>query len=142
MVSSSEYTINTLTCSFGFPIFNETNGTNYKNQKGKNYETNAYWKSLLVYISGPGRIGMIDEIRLNFEKLVSGNALNVKIVNDKGKVLFDKDISYANDGDITSKFFFTSLKTENFRIELDWSNNSSTVPFKIKNIYILGHTLK
>jgi hypothetical protein len=142
ITATSEYTINTLASPFGFPIFNENSGTTYKNQKTSGYETSAYWKSLLIDISGNDRQGMIDEMRIDFDKLVPGNSLIINFVNNKGETIWTKTISYASDGAITSKFLTPSVKAENFRIELDWSNNSTTAPFKVKKINIQGHTLK
>jgi len=142
MVASENHTINSVACPFGFPIFNENSGSNYKNQKSHQYETNAFWKSLLVNIMGNGRNGMIDEVRVDFEPLQSGNKLIVRLTNNKGEELWTGTIDYSTDGEITSKFFSMAIKTENFRIELDWSQNSPSVPLKVKSINILGHTLK
>lgn len=141
ITSSAGYTINTLASPFGFPIFNENSGTTYKNHKAKNYEINSFWKSLLVNLKGTGKTGMLDSLRIDFDKLVAGNKLKIRLIDDKGTNLWEKTIDHAIEGEITSKYFPLGIKSDNIRIELDWSLNSKTVPFLVRKLLLQGHTL-
>ncbi len=130
-----------LATPFGTPIVASYQDTNYQLAKFSGYTTDCYWKSLMFEISDE-EIGYIDKVIVNTKPLATGARVDVKITYNEGKG--EKtlgSISYANDGNATRKVFKPHLKVENFRIELDWSNGSTSNPVSVRSIHIFGHTL-
>lgn len=111
------------------------------------YETtNSRWKSLMFDVTKDNiRGGAIEGVRFNFEKLTSGAVLNWSLVNSQGTTIYSDSISYAKavasspQHTLTTAFYpLNGIKTEDFRIELDYSSGSSTAPVRIKNIKLYG----
>lgn len=112
-----------------------------------NYDTACNWKSLLFDITGENEheSGAVEKIRINFEKLTSGAAVALALVDNQGRTIYSDAISYAKATATTPKHTLTSVLiplngkiTENFRIEFDYTSGSTTAPVKIKNIKIWG----
>jgi len=131
-----------LASPFGTPIVASTDDTHYRLAKFSGYDTSCYWKSLLFDVTGDGRKSMIDKIVFNFEKLATGARVDWTLRNNSGVALKTGTISYSGDGAVTQKISYPKIETENFRIELDWSNGSTTNPLSIRSIKIYGHTIQ
>jgi len=110
------------------------------------YETASSWKSTLFDITGDRiNAGQVNGIRFNFEALTSGAALNWSLVNNQGKTIYSDTISYAKATassplhTLTTAFYpLNGLVTDNFRVELDFSNGSTTAPVRVMNIKCYG----
>jgi len=131
-----------LASPFGTPMIASYQSSKYKIAKFYDYTTDCYWKSLLFDVTGDGRKSMIDKIVFNFKKMGTGSRVDWTLRNDNGVALKTGTISYSGDGTATQKISYPKIKTENFRIELDWSNGSTSNPVAIKNIKIYGHTIQ
>ena len=111
-----------------------------------NFETDSSYKTSMFDIAGERKNGgQINTIRFNFEKLQSGASLDWSLVNSQGVTIYSDTISYskATAGTplhtLTTAFYPLNGKvTEDFRLELDYSNGSATAPVRIKNIKIYG----
>lgn len=123
---------------FGTPI----TASSTKLEKFSGHTVTSSWKSLLFDVSSTDRIGMIDQIRIRFEKLADGARVDWTLRDNKGTALKTGTVSYTTDGAVTSKTFNPKVQCENFRIELDWASGSSVNGLAIKSILISGHTLK
>ena len=88
------------------------------------------------------RIGVVDQIRIDCEKLASGCRADFILRDNKGNILWSDFLSYSSDGAVNRKDISLGAKGENARLEIDWSNGSSANPTKIKTIRLFGHTLK
>ena len=122
---------------FGAPM----TASSAKLQKFSGHTVTCSWKSLLFDVTQSERRSMIDKLRFNFEKLVTGARVDFTLKNNQGTSLETGTISFAGDGADTSKTFNMKKLTENFRIELNWANGSATNAVAIKDILIIGHTL-
>lgn len=123
---------------FGDPI----TASSTKLEKFSGYTVASSWKSLLFDITGTDRMGVIDKMRIKFEKLASNARVDWTLRNNKGTALKTGTISYAVDGAITSKTFNPKCRSENFRIEFDWSSGNVTNAVAMKSILISGYTIK
>lgn len=108
--------------------------------------TGVLWKSQLFDITSErDKGGQINGIRFNFEALTSGAVLDWSLVNNQGKTIYSDKISYAKATAATPQHSLTSAYyplngkvTENFRVELNYANGSSTAPVRIMNIKVYG----
>lgn len=111
-----------------------------------NYQTASSWKSLMFDIAGDRQNGgQINSVRFNFEKLVSGAVLDWSLVNSQGKTIYSDKISYAKATasnplhTLTTAYYPLNGKvTEDFRVELNYANGSTTAPVRVKNIKLYG----
>jgi len=135
-------TVGGLAAPFGTPIVASYDGsTAYRLAKFSGYDTACYWKSLLFDVNTLAGKSMIDEVLINFEQLATGARVDIILRDNQGTALDTKTISYTDNGAVTSKTLHPKTACENFRLELDWSNGSTTNPVSIKNIKISGHTI-
>lgn len=108
--------------------------------------TDALWKSQLFDIAGDRQNGgQINSVRFNFEKLVSGAVLDWGLVNSQGTTIYSDKISYAKATASNPLHTFTTAYyplngkvTEDFRVELNYANGSTTAPVRVKNIKLYG----
>jgi len=114
--------------------------TSVKNFSG--YDVNSYWKSIQYDVTGDGRESMIDEICFNIEKMSTGAGLTWLLVDNKGTTKYTDTITYTKNGTNTHIRLYPRCKTDNFRLELKWSNGSATNPVCVKSIKVTGHTLQ
>lgn len=104
------------------------------------------WKSLMFDIAGDRQNGgQINSVRFNFEKLVSGAVLDWSLVNSQGTTIYSDKISYAKATapnpmhTLTTAYYPLNGKvTEDFRVELNYANGSTTAPVRVKNIKLYG----
>ena len=136
-------TIGGISVPFGkILLASEDGGGNYDLSKEHGYQTDSYWKTLLFPISGKkGRMGVIERMVMDIDPLSSGARIDIALKNNKGTTVFEGEFSYASDTEATKKFFDMVKKSENMRIECDWSKSSATTSFDIKRMYVEGHIL-
>lgn len=139
LADSGFATVGGLACPFGTVIVASNLTTSYKLAKFSGYDVNSNWKSLMFDITGNGKISQIDTVRINFETLESGSRVDWKLLNNKGQTIYSDIISYAKLGAVTTAFYPLNGKvTENFRIEFDYTNGSTSKTVAIKNCKIYG----
>lgn len=133
-------TVGGLACPFGTPIVASFDGTtNYRIAQFSGYDVNSSWKSLIFDITGSGKTPKVDLVRINFEALESGARVDWKLLNNKGITVYSDTISYAKLGAATTVYApLNGLNTENFRLEFDYANGSTSATVKIKNARIYG----
>lgn len=114
-------------------------GTTFRLARFLNYDTDCSWKSLNYTIAGQDRDYSVDSIRINFEKLASGARVDWSLVDNKGVTLYSDTISFAKLGAVSTAWYnFAGKNWENFRVQFDWSNGSTTAPVSIKSVQIYG----
>ena len=123
---------------FGSPI----TASSAKIEKFSGYTVASNWKSIQYDVTGDGKGSMVDEIRFNIEKMATGARVDWSLVNNKGTTITSGIISYALHTTQTHIKFMPRCKSDNFRLELDFSNGSTTNSVKIKSVLITGHTLR
>ncbi len=123
---------------FGTPIFAYTTSV----KKFSGYDKNSYWKSVQYDVTGDGKESMIDEISFNIEVMATGAGLTWSLVNNRGITKSTDTITYTKNGTNTHIEFTPKCKTDNFRMELAFSNGSTSNPVCIKSIKIKGHSLQ
>ena len=84
---------------------------------------------------------MLDEISFDIEKMATGARVDYTLRNNRGTAIATGTISYANNSTYTHITKKLRCKTDNFRLELDYANGSTTNPVKIKSVLLRGHTL-
>lgn len=132
-------TVGGIAAPFGEVVIASTDNTNYRLAKFSGYDTNCTWKSLLFDITGNGTQSTIDSVRFNFEKLESGARLDFTIKNNRNETIYSDTISYEKLGAVSTAYYLLNgKKQENCRIELDYSNSSTSATVKLKNIKING----
>lgn len=132
-------TVGCVICPFGTPIISSYESTSYKLAKFSGYDTNSSWKSTIFDITGDKDNNGIDFVRINFEALTSGARVDWSLVNNKGVTIYSDTISYAKLGALSTAFYPLNGKvTDNFRVQLDYSNGSTSATVAVKNIKIYG----
>lgn len=133
-------TVGAVVCPFGTPIIASTESTNYKLAKFSGYDTNSSVKYLMFDITGDSKVpGTIDGIRINFEKLTSGARVDWKLLNNQGVTIYSDIISFTKLGAVTTAFYPLNGKVaENFRLEFDYTNGSTSATVAIKGAKIFG----
>lgn len=129
-----------LAAPFGVPMASNENitGTTVVLEKFSGYSTNADYKSLVFDVGFDAKKSKITTLAVNHETAGAGARVDVKLVNNKGTTLKTIPIT---DTTSTRTLVHPNVETDNFRVELDWSNGSTTKNMKVKNIYIAGHTI-
>jgi len=123
---------------FGTPITASSN----KLEKFSGYTVTSSFKTLLFDITNDDKKSMIDKVKFNFEKLATGAEVDYTIKDNKGTSLNTGTISYTLDGADTTKDFYPKCIAENFRLELDFADGSTSNNVAIKEIKVFGHTLQ
>lgn len=136
-----------LSTSFSSLIFvasSDTSGipTTYRIAKNSGYATTGTgWKSINFDVSQNSNFGrsIIKKIFINTEPLVAGQRLDITLTIDNGTTTWTDNFTYSEAGQF-SKPFYPNIEASFFRVELAWTNNSSS-KLLVKNIEILGATL-
>lgn len=133
-------TVGSVVCPFGTPIIGSTESTNYKLAQFSGFDVNSNWKSLMFDVSGETTVpSQIQGVRINFEQLTSGARVDWKLLNNRGETIYSDIISHTKLGADTTAFYpLNSKVAENFRIEFDYANGSTSATVKIKNAKIFG----
>jgi len=131
--------IGSLASPFGDLLVSSTDDTNYDLSKAANYTTDSNWKSMTFDTTGDERgKSLIRKLIINFDTLATGARVDMTINCNNGTSSTSKTISYDNDGAINQIIWQPRIESQNFRLEFDWSNGSTTNPVKIRNIKIRG----
>lgn len=123
-------TVGALAAPFG-TLMVASYGTTYQLSKcGTTYETNAYWKSLMI----PTGRCTIEKLIIYCEPLTSGARADFTLTCDNGNITNTTGLT-LNETGISRKEFNVGQKIDNnFRIEVDFSNGSATYPVKINRM--------
>lgn len=127
-----------LACPFSTPIIASTDGsTAYRLAEFSGLTTNSSWKSLLFDISGWDRKAFIKRCAVNTNDIPTGGQLDVKLVDGTGTTKDSRSFTSGQKQVLTP-----NLNVKNLRIELDFSNASTSNPLKVNNIQMYGQTKK
>lgn len=142
LADSGYATVGGLACPFGTPMVMSTDGgSNFRLAQFSGYDTASNWKSLMFDITSGGRVSKINTVRINFETLASGARVDWKLLNNSGTTVYSDIISFSKLGAATTAFYnLNGLVAENYRLEFDFTNGSTSNPVKIKNAKIYGTT--
>jgi hypothetical protein len=142
---SGRYTTNgAFACPFGTPLISASSGSNYCISKASGYTVTSSGKSLAFKMSGPGFVSQIDLIQVETEQLSSGAKVDFTLTYDKARsTLALTQIAYsASDNTTIHKIMSKGLQVEDFRLDWDFANGSTSNPVKIRSIMINGHFIK
>ncbi len=140
-------TVGCVICPFGTPIVASNQSSSYKLAKFSGYDVNSMWKSTIFDITQDTKNSGIDSVRVNFEELESGARVDWRLVNNQGVTVYPKPdsgntaevISFSKMGaDTTAYYPLNGLNAENFRVEFDYTNGSTSSTVKIKSVKIYG----
>jgi len=143
-IATAKYTttVGGLSCPFGTPMIASHNATTgYELDKFSGYTVSSYWKSLMFDVTMDNKLHVINKVIVNFEKLVAGNSFTLSLINNKGTTLYTNEISYTKYGEISTYYTQVVLNSENFRVEIDYTNGSVSANTKIKNVKIYGKSV-
>jgi hypothetical protein len=139
MADSGYTTAGGLAAPFGNVMISSTDGSNIKLAQFSGYDTNSYWKSLIFDMVNEGKITKLNQIKITFEQLTTGARVDWKIRDNCGTIVYQDSISYSKLGAVSRQEIYTNgLVINNFRIEFDYSNGSTTNSVKIKNVKFYG----
>lgn len=140
-IADSGYTTaGAVACPFGTPLIASNETTSYKLAKFSGFDTNSNWKSLMFDVTGDNRLSKIDRVKINFDQLTTGARVDWRLIDNKGRIIYSDIISYLKLGAATQETYNIGLLAENFRIEFDHSNGSTSNAVKINNCKIFGST--
>lgn len=105
-----------------------------------NYSVATQWKSLTFDVSGSAGYSRINTVGIRFEKLTSGVRVDWTLRDSGGRAIHSDTISYAKLGAATQATYKIGKIAQDCRIEFTYENGSSTVPLRIKSVYIDGDT--
>lgn len=125
---------------FGEMVIASQSSTNYSVRRESGYSTSANFKTLL-FDTKPSTYAMVDEMIFAFDGMSTGARVDLTLKNNQGTSLWTGTISYTLDSTAVTKRFFPGAQTENFRLEYDFSNGSTTNPVKIRSVIIKGHNI-
>jgi hypothetical protein len=131
-------TVGALSSPFGTPMVASTESTSYRLAKFADYATACTWKSLIFDVTSSSGLSRVNTLVFNFEQLASGARVDWVIRDNKGTAVHSDTISYAKLGAATSAVYQLGKLMENFRIEFDFTNGSTTAPVKMKNVRVYG----
>ena len=140
LADSGYTTAGGIACPFGTPLVASNETTSYKLAKFSGLDVASNWKSLMFDVTGDNRISRIKRAKINFETLASGARVDWKLLDNQGRTLYSDIISYAKLGAVSKADYPLNLLAENFRIEFDYTNGSTSNAVKIKNTKIYGST--
>jgi hypothetical protein len=139
-------TVGAVAAPFGTPMIASTDGAaGFRLAKFSGYDVASNYKTLNFDITTDKDTSKIDTVLFNFETLATGAVCDWKLLDNQGKTIYSDTISYAKailggpTHSLTNATYkLNGLVAENFRVELDFTNGSTTNPVKIKNIKIYG----
>jgi len=120
---------------FGTPI----TAAAAKLYKLSGYTKTSSWYSPLFDVTGNFRKSRIDKIKFNFDKLETGARVDLTLKNNAGTSLRTNTVSFTGDGAITTKDWYPAVDAENFQLQLNYANGSTSKTVAIRNIKVEGH---
>lgn len=142
IAATTHSTAGGITNAFGTPILASYSGSDYELGKFSGYTTTSSFKTITFPLDTFNTKAVIDEIHCRFAVLATGARADLTLKDNQGTTQWTGTISYTNDGAITRKRFKPLLTTENLRLEVNYSNGSTTNPVSFKYFNLIGHTLE
>jgi hypothetical protein len=136
LASSGGTTGGGLSCPFNVPLTASNTTTNYRIAQLSGYSTSASWKSLMFSVVSPGVISIIDKIEVHTNILGTGARVDLTVNKNQGA---SSTTAWQITEATTRHIKDFGDEVEDFRVELDWANGSTTNSVKIKHIFIRGH---
>lgn len=141
LADSGYTTAGAVSCPFGTPMIASNESTSYKLAQFSGYDVNSNWKSLLFDVTGNEYHSRINFVKINFDQLATGARVDWRLVDNQGRTIYSDIISYSKLGAKTSASYpLPGPVAENFRIEYDYTNGSTSNTVKIRNAKISGST--
>lgn len=138
LASAGFTTAGALAAPFGTPMVASTQSTSFKLAKFSGYDVNCAWKSIIIALSSPKQVGVIDYVEVLTRALGSSASMTLKIESNQASVV-SPAMTVTGTGKRRFSFTRTVTNIEDFRIALDWSGGSTTNPVPVRRIKILGH---
>jgi hypothetical protein len=114
--------------------------TGYNIAKASNYTVDSSWKTRAFDVYQPGVVSYIDKIQVVTEQMSTGARVDCVLTYDQGKSTSTlSNIAYSASNYIFHKILDKSYKLQDFRLDFDFANGSTTNPVKIRSILIKGH---
>jgi hypothetical protein len=120
---------------FGVPITAALNSL----QKFSGFTVTSSWYSMLFLVNGNARKSMLDKIKLNLDVLETGARMDLTLKNNAGTSLATKTISYSANGAITSYDWYPKVVTDNFQLQINYANGSTSKTVAVRSVFIEGH---
>lgn len=131
--------IGSLANPFGDLLTGSKTGSNYNLAKQSGLSTNAVWKTISFDVAS----SKVNKIIVWYEPTASGAAVDITMKSERGNNTYPSSgamtITHTTDGSQVRKTFTPNVDCDDFRLELDWSNGSTTNALKIRRIDILGN---
>lgn len=144
-ISGKQATVGAFACPFGGIIISSYSGSNYSLAKESGYTVDSNYNFIAYKMNGPGFKAQIDLIQIETEQMSTGAAVDFTLTYDKGKSTLSLDqIAYSTDNDTIHKILPDNKgpQIEDFRLDIDFANGSTTNPVKIRSILIQGRWIK
>jgi hypothetical protein len=136
-------TIGGISCPFGKLMTASAQGTTAFNiSKEEGFDPDCNWKGILYPVAMEGRKGLVRQVRADFSPLAVGTGLSMALRDNNGTEVWRGTISYTLYGNITKKIFHCARKSENARVEIDYSNfRATTTVVFLRDIDITGNNI-
>lgn len=141
--TSSTYTttVGGIGFAFGSLMTSSHNATTgYNIAKAANYTVDSNWKTRAFDVFQPGVVSFVDKIQVFTEQLATGAKVDSSLIYNQGKTtLALEQIAYSTSNTILHKTLNKAPMLQDFRLDLDFANGSTTNPVRIRAILIMGH---
>jgi len=141
ITSCSYSTAGALANPFGKLMLASNFTTSYDLAVETNYATDSYYYTLLFPTSVGGRLNSMEYLEINFEKLTTGQRVDLTLKDSKGTSLWTDTISYSADGAVTKKIFNPRAEAENYQLQYSWTNGQASSQIKIRSVVARGVTI-
>jgi len=113
--------------------------TSFRLAKTSGYDVVSNWKTPMFDVAP----SIVDEIIVHYEPTATGARTDLVLRYDRGgSNLAVGNINHATDGALVVKVFKPKQRVEDFRLEFDWANGSTSNNFTIRKVEINGHVLE
>ncbi len=124
---------------FGELLTGSNEGVNYKFARQTGITTSAIWKTISFDVAS----SKINKIIVWYEPTATGAAVDITLKSERGNNTYPSSgamtITHTDDGSLVRKTFYPNVSCDDFRLELDWSNGSTTNALKIRRIDVVGN---
>jgi len=114
--------------------------TGYDIAKASGYTISSTWKTRAFDVFQPGYLSFVDKIQVVTQSMSTGAKVDATLTYNQAKSTQAlTQIAYSTADTTFHKILDKAPQVQDFRLDLDFANGSTTNPVKIRSILIMGH---